>query len=68
MAAKKKNRKSRRFFRSVTAELKKVAWPNRKEASTYTVVVLVTVLAVALLISIFDSVLSLILSQVMKLQ
>jgi preprotein translocase subunit SecE len=68
MAAKKKDRKIGKFFRSVTAELKKVAWPNREEVSTYTVVVLVTVLAVAMLISLFDSVLSLILSQVMKLQ
>ncbi|HBL36693.1 MAG TPA: preprotein translocase subunit SecE, partial [Firmicutes bacterium] len=48
MAEKKKNRKIGRFFRSVTAELKKVAWPNRKEVTTYTVVVLVTVLSVAL--------------------
>ncbi len=68
MAEKKKNRKIGRFFRSVTAELKKVAWPNRKEVTTYTVVVLVTVLSVALLISVFDSVLSLILSQTLKLR
>lgn len=67
MAEKKANRKVGRFFRSVTAELKKVAWPNRREVSTYTAVVLVTVVAVALIISVFDSILSLILSQALKL-
>ncbi|NLY90729.1 MAG: preprotein translocase subunit SecE [Firmicutes bacterium] len=67
MAAKKGTRKISNFFRSVTAELKKVAWPNRKEVSTYTAVVLVTVVAVALFISVFDSLLSLIFSKALKL-
>jgi preprotein translocase subunit SecE len=43
-----------RFFRSVSAELKKVNWPNRKELTTYTIVVIATVLAVGLIISIWD--------------
>ncbi|MGD9155452.1 MAG: preprotein translocase subunit SecE [Bacillota bacterium] len=43
-----------RFFRSVSAELKKVNWPNRKELTTYTIVVIATVLVVALIISIWD--------------
>lgn len=44
----------RRFFRSVTAELKKVSWPNRKELSIYTTVVIITVLVVALIIWVWD--------------
>lgn len=68
MTDKKKKGGVGKFFRSVTAELKKVAWPNRKEVSTYTTVVLVTVVAVALIISLFDSILSLILSQLLKLR
>ncbi len=40
-----------RFLREVRAELKKVVWPNRKELSTYTVVVIVTVAIVAVFIS-----------------
>jgi len=44
----------RRFFRNVTAELKKVNWPNRKELTTYTIVVILTVLVVALIIWVWD--------------
>lgn len=43
-----------RFFRNVTAELKKVNWPNRKELTTYTIVVIATVLIVALIIWVWD--------------
>ncbi|HEY8391656.1 MAG TPA: preprotein translocase subunit SecE [Capillibacterium sp.] len=67
MAEKKKDRKISKFFRNVMAELKKVAWPNRKEVGTYTAVVLVTVVVVALLIGVFDSILSLLFSRVLKL-
>ncbi len=67
MAVKKRNRKISNFFRNVMAELKKVAWPNRREVSAYTVVVLVTVIAVALLISVFDSLLGLVFSKGLKL-
>lgn len=44
----------KKFFRNVVAELKKVNWPNRKELSTYTVVVIVTVLVVSLVIFLWD--------------
>ena len=67
MTAKKKNRKIGDFFRTLTAELKKVIWPSRKEVSTYTAVVLVTVVVVALLIGIFDSFLTVIFTRVLKL-
>ncbi len=44
----------RRFFRNVTAELKKVNWPSRKELTMYTIVVIITVLVVALIIWVWD--------------
>ncbi|HEY8344239.1 MAG TPA: preprotein translocase subunit SecE [Bacillota bacterium] len=47
-----------KYFRSVIAELKKVSWPNRRETTTYTIVVIVTVLVLGLLIGIFDFILS----------
>lgn len=49
-----------RFFRSVIAELKKVSWPNRRETTVYTIVVIVTVAVVALLLGVFDMLLGLI--------
>lgn len=48
----------KRFFRSVMAELKKVHWPSKKELTTYTVVVIVTVLVVAVLIFGWDTILT----------
>jgi preprotein translocase subunit SecE len=49
---------TKRFFRSVMAELKKVNWPTRKELTTYTIVVIVTVIVVALIIFAWDSILT----------
>lgn len=43
-----------RFFRNVSAELKKVNWPGRKELVTYTIVVIITVLAVSVIITSWD--------------
>ncbi len=43
-----------RFIRNVTAELKKVNWPNRKELTTYTIVVIATVFIVAFIIWVWD--------------
>jgi preprotein translocase subunit SecE len=48
----------RRFFRNVIAELKKVNWPNRKELTTYTIVVIITVLIVSLIMTFWDAILS----------
>lgn len=42
------------FFGDVWSELKKVRWPNRKELTTYTVVVLTTVLLLAIFIYVID--------------
>lgn len=43
-----------KFFRSVVAELKKVAWPSRRETFVYTVVVIATCLVLAVIIGLFD--------------
>lgn len=48
----------RRFFRNVMAELKKVNWPNRKELTTYTIVVIATVLVLATIIFGWDTLLT----------
>jgi preprotein translocase subunit SecE len=44
------------FLREVRSELRKVAWPNRKELGSYTVVVLVTSLVLTMLIWGFDTI------------
>jgi len=56
----------RKYFRGVYNELKKVHWPNRREITIYTAVVLVAVLIVGALIWIFDSILSRILQLIIK--
>lgn len=43
-----------KHFREVKLELKKVSWPTRREITTSTVVVLVTVLVIALYIGGLD--------------
>ncbi|MCM3635704.1 MULTISPECIES: preprotein translocase subunit SecE [Paenibacillus] len=42
------------FFADSWAELKKVRWPSRKELTSYTLVVLVTVIAVTIYFWILD--------------
>ncbi len=51
---------TRKFVRASMNELKKVHWSNRKELTTYSIVVVVSVLFVSGIIWFFDSVLSLI--------
>lgn len=46
----------KKFFREVKAEMRKVAWPNRKELIAYTGVVFVAVVFIAALIGIMDAV------------
>lgn len=58
-AAKTKPRKKlgiKDYFKGVRVELKKVVWPNRKEAISYTGVVIMTCFAFALLFWGFDSI------------
>lgn len=47
-------RRTGAFFGEVISELKKVRWPNRKELTTYSVVVLVTVVLMAVFFWIID--------------
>lgn len=42
------------FFRDSWSELKKVRWPTRKELTSYTIVVIVTVAFVTIYFSILD--------------
>lgn len=42
------------FFREVWAEMKKVRWPNRKELTSYTTVVLITVTLIAVFFAVID--------------
>ncbi|MDD4169417.1 MAG: preprotein translocase subunit SecE [Desulfotomaculaceae bacterium] len=56
----KENRieQTKKFFRGVLNELKKVHWLGRREVIVYTAVVLLAVIAVGCLIWLFDSLLS----------
>jgi preprotein translocase subunit SecE len=42
------------FLREVRSELRKVAWPNRKEVTSYTIVVLVTTLVLVAIVWAMD--------------
>ncbi|WP_166246019.1 preprotein translocase subunit SecE [Paenibacillus turpanensis] len=42
------------FFADSIAELKKVKWPTRKELTSYTIVVIVTVLIIAVYFTVLD--------------
>jgi preprotein translocase subunit SecE len=50
--------KVRQFLREVKSELKKIAWPGRKETIASTVVVIVIVLIVCVYLGIVDVILS----------
>lgn len=43
-----------RYLRETRAELSKVSWPTRQEATTLTIVVLVTVLVSSIFLGAFD--------------
>jgi preprotein translocase subunit SecE len=58
-AASKKGRRRRenavvRYFRATWAELKKVHWPNRREATNLTVIVLATTVAMSAFLGVVD--------------
>lgn len=55
-----------KFLRGVWAELKKVHWPDKKQITVYTSVVLVSVFIIALVIWIVDSGLSFILQRLLS--
>lgn len=47
-----------RFFRDVWAELKRVAWPSRRQLQIYTLVVIASVIVVSLILFVFDFILA----------
>lgn len=57
---------TKKYFRGVLNELKKVHWPNRREIMLYTAVTLVAVTLVGILIWVFDSLLSWVLPLIVK--
>jgi len=54
------------YFKGIKTELKKVAWPTKKEAYRYTVVVLVICAFFALLFWLLDTGALLLLEQIVK--
>ncbi|MGI6036839.1 MAG: preprotein translocase subunit SecE [Limnochordia bacterium] len=58
----------RKFLREVRAELRKVVWPNRKELTTYTGVVIVAVAALAVFFGISDLIIARILALLLRLR
>jgi len=63
MAKKKGGWRILRFLREVRSELKRVAWPNRRETVVFTFVVIGSVIVVAAVIWVID----LVLSQILQL-
>ncbi|NGQ97167.1 preprotein translocase subunit SecE [Brevibacillus sp. SYP-B805] len=59
-------RRTGEFFGDVISELKKVRWPNRKELTTYTVVVLVTVLLLSVFFWLIDLGISYLIDLILK--
>lgn len=58
--------RAKKFLRSAYLELKKVSWLGRKELITFTIVVLVSVVIVGAAIFVVDSLLSNVLSLIIK--
>ncbi len=58
---------AKQFLREVKTELKKVTWPSRKDTLAGTGVVLATVFIVAIFLGIIDSVLSYLVTQLLKM-
>ncbi len=55
VARKNRQRKGiRKFFREVVSEVKKVSWPNAKDLTNHTLVVVVLILLFAIVIGIVD--------------
>lgn len=55
-----------RFLKEVRLEMKRVTWPNRREVSGATWVVIITVVIIALFIGVVDQVLMRLLGLILK--
>ncbi|SDZ62416.1 preprotein translocase subunit SecE [Evansella caseinilytica] len=47
-------KKSAKFFKDVSTEMKRVSWPKRKELVRYTIVVVATVIFISIFFAIAD--------------
>jgi preprotein translocase subunit SecE len=56
----------RRFWRDSRAELRKVNWPNRKELTTYTIVVIVVTIIVSTFVGVVDFIFSRLLGIILR--
>lgn len=56
------------YFKTSKVELKKVAWPTKKETTRYTLIVVGLCIAVAIFFGILDSVFNLGLEQIISLR
>lgn len=54
-AKQKKERSS--IFKGMISELKKVAWPTKKEVLIYTIIVLATIIVFTIIIGLYDMIL-----------
>ncbi len=57
-----------RFFREVRLEMKKVTWPNRKEITGSTTVVIITVIIVSIYLGIIDNILQQIIMRLVRIK
>lgn len=55
------------FFKDSWQELKKVRWPNRKELTSYTIIVLVTVIVIGIFFYLLDLGLQAIVDLILKI-
>ena len=54
-------------FRNMAAELKKVAWPSRKDLVNYSIVVIAFVVALAVIVGLLDTASSFLVKQLIQL-
>ena len=54
-------------FKNMAAELKKVAWPSRKDLVNYSIVVIAFVVALAVIVGLLDTVSSFLVKQLIQL-
>ncbi len=59
-------RRVQQFFREVVAEFKKVTWPNRREVTGSTTVVIIVVFVIAIFLGVVDIGLSRIVSLILR--
>ncbi len=66
-ASRKKGNPISRYLRETVAELRKVTWPTRKEASRLTVIVLIVIVLMSAFLGVMDLLFSRLISVVINL-